>query len=78
MIFLHGGVVCPAELAALLAALPLLPAILAWVRCRATWVWHGVRPPYCHWCRTRHRGERRIEGQFCPGPLLESPVEWNE
>lgn len=77
MIFLHGGVVCPAELMALLAALPLVPAVWAWARCRAKWTWQGLRPPFCHWCETRHRGERKVPGRTCPGPLIERPPEWD-
>lgn len=42
-VFLHGGVVCPAELVALLAALPLVPAVWARVRCRVRWTWDRWR-----------------------------------
>ena len=34
--------------------------------------------PYCHWCDTRHVGERKgPDGRYCPGPLLERPEEWD-
>ena len=42
-VLLHGGVLCPAELATLVASMPFALAVLHWVRCRvATW-YKGLR-----------------------------------
>jgi len=35
MIFLHGGMLCPADLAALAATMPFALALFHWIRCRA-------------------------------------------
>lgn len=34
MVFLHGGMLCPAELAALAASMPFFVALWHWLRCR--------------------------------------------
>ena len=59
MIFLHGGVLCPAELAALAASMPFALALLHYARCRAAgwyerlrrtfrqrWPWRKPNNPY--------------------------------
>jgi hypothetical protein len=33
--------------------------------------------PLCHWCETRHTGERKgPDGRYCPGPLLAPDPSW--
>lgn len=41
MIFLHGGILCPAELAALAASMPFALAVFHWARCRIVTWWKG-------------------------------------
>jgi hypothetical protein len=41
MIFLHGGVPCPADIAALLAALPFVSAVVFWLRCQISYRLRG-------------------------------------
>jgi hypothetical protein len=37
----------------------------------------ATKIPFCHWCETRHLGERRgSEGRYCPGPLLQPDPSW--
>ncbi len=56
MIFLHGGVVCPAELAALVASMPFALALFHWLRCRvSTW-----------WRNWRNRRKPRSSNPWCP------------
>jgi hypothetical protein len=43
MIVLHGGALCPAELAALMASMPVAFAVFRWLQCRvATW-WRRIQ-----------------------------------
>lgn len=34
------------------------------------------KAPFCFWCKNRHAGERRKNGKYCPGPLLEPNPSW--
>jgi len=34
--------------------------------------------PFCHWCNTRHAGERRVPDRYCPVPLLAPHHSWTK
>ncbi len=64
MIFLHGGVICPAELAALAASMPFVLALLHYASCRcASWYERTRRTLRRRWpWRKRSKNPYRTPG----------------
>ena len=73
MIFLHGGVLCPADLAVLAASMPFALALMHYVRCRvAGWyerLRRTLRPQACDVCgSTKGPFKSALGDNWCAEP----------